>query len=99
VWPGGAERERQLKRQGGAGRRCPLCGVVPRAGELPRNARGGVARSLVSDGQLAAAGLMTGAALAAHAELRRGAAVGRVAGLVRLPVVPDGDLWYAPSAS
>jgi hypothetical protein len=25
VWPGSRERERQLKRQGGASRRCPLC--------------------------------------------------------------------------
>jgi hypothetical protein len=25
VWPGPRERERQLKRQGGASRRCPLC--------------------------------------------------------------------------
>lgn len=25
VWPGTRERERQLKRQGGAARRCPLC--------------------------------------------------------------------------
>lgn len=32
TWPGGRARERQLKRQGGASRRCPLCGVTPRAG-------------------------------------------------------------------
>jgi predicted GIY-YIG superfamily endonuclease len=25
TWPGGRARERQLKRQGGASRRCPLC--------------------------------------------------------------------------
>jgi len=30
TWPGGRARERQLKRQGGASRRCPLCGVHPR---------------------------------------------------------------------
>jgi predicted GIY-YIG superfamily endonuclease len=30
TWPGGRTRERQLKRQGGASRRCPLCGVHPR---------------------------------------------------------------------
>jgi predicted GIY-YIG superfamily endonuclease len=30
TWPGGRVRERQLKRQGGASRRCPLCGVHPR---------------------------------------------------------------------
>jgi predicted GIY-YIG superfamily endonuclease len=25
TWPGGRRRERQLKRQGGASRRCPIC--------------------------------------------------------------------------
>ena len=30
TWPGGRARERQLKRQGGASRRCPLCGITPR---------------------------------------------------------------------
>jgi len=30
TWPGGRVRERQLKRQGGASRCCPLCGVNPR---------------------------------------------------------------------
>jgi predicted GIY-YIG superfamily endonuclease len=30
TWPGTRARERQLKRQGGASRRCPLCGVRPR---------------------------------------------------------------------
>jgi predicted GIY-YIG superfamily endonuclease len=30
TWPGSRARERQLKRQGGASRRCPLCGVRPR---------------------------------------------------------------------
>jgi len=100
TWPVGADRERQLKRQGGASRRCPLCGVVPRPGELPRNARGGVARSLVTDAQLAAAGLMTAADRAALAELRRGAAVGRVPGLARLAGIPADDPWYAvPAAS
>jgi hypothetical protein len=32
TWPGSRARERQLKRQGGASRRCPLCGVRPRDG-------------------------------------------------------------------
>jgi hypothetical protein len=32
TWPGGRDRERQLKRQGGASRHCPLCGVRPRGG-------------------------------------------------------------------
>jgi len=30
TWPGTRSRERQLKRQGGASRRCPLCGIAPR---------------------------------------------------------------------
>jgi hypothetical protein len=30
TWPGGRPRERQIKRQGGASRCCPLCGVKPR---------------------------------------------------------------------
>jgi predicted GIY-YIG superfamily endonuclease len=30
TWEGGRDRERQIKRQGGASRRCPLCGVHPR---------------------------------------------------------------------
>jgi hypothetical protein len=32
IWPGGRARERQIKRQGGASRCCPLCGVRPRGG-------------------------------------------------------------------
>jgi hypothetical protein len=99
TWPGGSDREKQLKRQGGASRRCPLCGVVPRAGELPRNANGSVSRSLVTDAQLAGAGLMTAAARAEHAELRRGAAAGRVPGLVRLAATPSDDRWYAAAAA
>jgi predicted GIY-YIG superfamily endonuclease len=38
MWPGGRARERQIKRQGGHARHCPLCGVTPR--QLPRNADG-----------------------------------------------------------
>jgi predicted GIY-YIG superfamily endonuclease len=30
TWPGSRGRERQIKRQGGASRCCPLCGVKPR---------------------------------------------------------------------
>ena len=30
TWPGGRARERQLKKQLGASRRCPMCGVHPR---------------------------------------------------------------------
>jgi hypothetical protein len=36
VWPGPRERERQLKRQGGASRRCPLCKTPRRAWEVAR---------------------------------------------------------------
>jgi predicted GIY-YIG superfamily endonuclease len=32
TWPGTRDLERALKRQGGASRRCPLCGVNPRQG-------------------------------------------------------------------
>lgn len=35
TWPGGRDRERQLKRQGGASRRCPMCGVHPRQPAAP----------------------------------------------------------------
>jgi predicted GIY-YIG superfamily endonuclease len=30
TWPGPRSRERALKRQGGATRRCPICGVTPK---------------------------------------------------------------------
>jgi hypothetical protein len=30
TWPGTRTTERALKRQGGASRRCPLCGITPR---------------------------------------------------------------------
>jgi len=43
MWPGGRARERQIKRQGGHARHCPLCGVRPRA--LPRNRDGSLSRS------------------------------------------------------
>jgi hypothetical protein len=99
TWPGGADRERQLKRQGGASRRCPMCGITPRLGELPRNTNGSASRSLATDRQLAAAGLMTAAARAEHTELRRGAAAGRVPGVVRLAEIPADDRWYAAPAT
>jgi hypothetical protein len=58
-----------------------------------------VARSLVTDEQLEREGLMTAAVRAAHTELRRGAAAGRAAGLVRLAGIPADDQWYtAPAA-
>jgi hypothetical protein len=95
TWPGTRARERQLKQQGGAARRCPLCGITPRPGQLPRNADGRVSRSLTTDAQKDRAGLMTAAARAEHTALRRGGAAGRVAGLVRLPITPPDDPWYA----
>lgn len=99
TWPGTRARERQLKRQGSARRYCPLCGVRPRPGALPRNRDGSVSRSLTSDAQKAAAGLMTAAELAEHTALRRGAARGRVRGLARLAATPPADLWYAAEAA
>jgi len=39
VWPGPRERERQLKRQGGARRRCPLCKMPQQIEAIPGGAR------------------------------------------------------------
>jgi hypothetical protein len=36
TWPGGRGRERQLKNQGGASRRCPECGITPRSNPAER---------------------------------------------------------------
>jgi hypothetical protein len=96
TWAGTRARERQLKRQGSARRRCPRCGVTPKPapGELPRNADGSLSRSRTTDGAKAAAGVMTSGQLAEHTVLRRGAARGRVPGAVRLAAVPAGDPWY-----
>lgn len=33
TWPGTRDTERALKRQGGAARRCPLCGIHPRSSQ------------------------------------------------------------------
>jgi hypothetical protein len=36
TWPGDRNRERQIKNMGGLARRCPLCGITPRAnGDQP----------------------------------------------------------------
>jgi predicted GIY-YIG superfamily endonuclease len=35
TWTGTRTTERQLKRQGGASRRCPHCGITPRKGAAP----------------------------------------------------------------
>jgi hypothetical protein len=80
TWPGTPTRERQLKAQGGAARRCPLCGITPRPGsDLPRNADGRISRSLTTDDQKRAAGLMTAGQLAEHSALRRGLVTGKPA--------------------
>jgi hypothetical protein len=96
TWPGSRSRERQLKNQGGAARRCPLCGVQPRPGGLPVNADGSVSRSRTTDIQKAAAGLMTSTQMAEHTALIRGAVRGRVAGVTRLTATPADDPWYSP---
>lgn len=76
MWPGSRARERQIKRQGGHARKCPLCGVKPRC--LPRNCDGSVSRSRTTDAQKLAAGVMTAAQLAEHTALRRGAVTGKL---------------------
>jgi hypothetical protein len=98
TWPGDRNLERRLKTQGGAARRCPLCGVTPRlSGALPRNANGSVARSLVTDAQRAAAGLMTRGEMAEHTALRRGAVRGKLdRPFDRGPLPADADPWSAP---
>jgi hypothetical protein len=104
VWPGDRARERQLKRQGGAARRCPLCGVTPRPGPLPHTADGRVSRSLTTDTQKLTAGLMTAAQWAEHTALRHGAVTGKLLrpferGLLdqdpwAVRPVPDGPLLH-----
>ena len=96
-WPGTRSLERRLKLQGGASRRCPLCGVTPRPGPLPRNADGRVSRSLTTDAQKDTAGLMTAAQLAEHTALRYGAVSGKPPRPAdRGPVAPGDDPWALP---
>ena len=96
-WPGTRDLERRLKIQGGASRRCPLCGVTPRPGPLPRNTDGRVSRSLTSDAQKDTAGLMTAAQLAEHTALRYGAVSGKLPRpFERGPVLPGLDPWTLP---
>ncbi len=76
MWPGSRARERQIKRQGGHARHCPLCCVRPRC--LPRNADGSLSRSRTTDAQKLSAGVMTAAQLAEHTALRRGAITGKL---------------------
>ena len=95
TWEGPRSLERSLKRQGGASRRCPLCGVTPRcrpAGSLPVNQDGSLSRIRTTDREKLAAGVMTAAQLAEHTALRRGAVTGkgpRRAGRGPAPA----DLW------
>ena len=96
MWPGGRARERQIKRQGGHARKCPLCGVVPRS--LPRNADGSLSRSRTTDAQKLAAGVMTAAQLAEHTALRRGAITGKPARPAERGPLAD-DPWAVRPAS
>jgi len=96
-WPGTRDLERRLKVQGGAARRCPLCGITPRPCPLPRNANGLVSRSLTSDAQKNTAGLMTAAQLAEHTALRYGAVAGKLPRPSdRGPLPPRDDPWALP---
>lgn len=95
TWPGGRDRERAIKRRGGARRCCPLCGVVPRPAPLPRNRDGSVSRSATTDMQKLAAGLMTAAQLAEHTGLRRGAVAGKPARPAQRGSLAA-DMWAAP---
>lgn len=96
-WPGNRTLERRLKVQGGASRRCPLCGVVPRPGPLPRTIDGRVSRILTTDLQKDAAGLMTAEQLAKHSGLRYGAVTGKLARpLDRGPFPASADPWALP---
>ncbi|QLY33990.1 hypothetical protein [Nocardia huaxiensis] len=45
TWDGTRGRERQLKREGGASRRCPMCGVTPRRESDPEDLRAVVLRA------------------------------------------------------
>ncbi len=95
MWPGGRDRERQIKRQGGHARHCPLCGVKPRS--LPRNADGSLSRSRTTDAQKLAAGAMTSAQQAEHTALRRGLVTGKLAQPVERGPLAE-DPWAARPA-
>jgi hypothetical protein len=85
VWHGGPARERSLKNQGGASRRCPDCGVKPRVRDVIYNRDGSVSRSLTPAVQLECLGLMSALQLREHTELRRDLIPpGPVAGLTHL---------------
>jgi hypothetical protein len=50
TWPGGRDRERQLKNQGGASRRCPECGVTPCSGNGARKQAAATKQPQVREG-------------------------------------------------
>ncbi|MEC3957535.1 hypothetical protein VMT65_31190 [Nocardia sp. CDC153] len=43
TWAGGRARERQLKREGGASRHCPECGVAPHGSQFVGTSRAEIA--------------------------------------------------------
>lgn len=94
TWPGTRTRERQIKNQGGAPRRCPECGVRPREDALPVNADGSLSRLRTTDAQKHAAGVMTSTQQAEHTALRQGA-YGRTAaedrGRIQRVAAPSAD--------
>jgi predicted GIY-YIG superfamily endonuclease len=90
MWPGGRARERQIKRQGGHARHCPLCGVTPR--RLPVNGDGSLSRSRTTDAQELTAGVMTAAQLTEHTALRHGAVSGKLPRPAQRGPLPD-DPW------
>jgi predicted GIY-YIG superfamily endonuclease len=102
TWPGDRHRERAIKNQGGARRRCPLCGVHPNArpvAELPRNRDGSLSRSRITDREKYLAGVMTAAQLAAHTALRHGTVTGKPPRPAERGPAPV-DLWLdAPAGS
>lgn len=51
IWTGDRGRERQLKRMGGASRRCPKCGVTPRDEEALDDPHGKPVRGAVRAGR------------------------------------------------
>jgi predicted GIY-YIG superfamily endonuclease len=94
MWPGTRTRERQIKRQGGASRYCPLCGIRPRT-PLPRNRDGSLSRSRTTDAQKAAAGVMTAAQMAEHTALRHGLVSGKLPRPLERGPLAD-DPWLLP---
>jgi hypothetical protein len=96
TWPGGRARERQLKRQGGASRHCPLCGIKPMAPRRPRPTAAATARPACVTGGLAV--------LAEQARREHLAAVRAIAETARTVMPPPGGFlpwhpWHAVMGS